>query len=466
MSWYATGTVAVTNNNTAVVGTGTQWVANVQAGDIFWGPEGRGYEIVSVNSNTSLTIGPAYAGATAGGQAYRIAPTQGRVVNLTAGVNQLLTDFGGIRDGIGSGNFPDGTAAAPALRFGADTDTGLYRAAGNVFGFAAGGVARMAVTSGGVRIGDAAMATATLDVSGGILAGTGNATTGAAVLGTRYNDGQVATFGNLRGSGSLALGFCVAPSAAASDAWVSSVSNAWGRAGIKVNASQMSIGFAASQTTTIGDTVALTNALIVNAGGAITPGGDNSQALGSGALRFTTAYLGSNPIVSCDLRFKRYRSAAEVAAAEHAALLEIFDAFGFFQFEDAIALKGEDDARWHFGPKAQGVWAIWASHGLTDALDEDGKPVAGCVPPAFLCFDEWDDGAEERPVYSATLVDAGGNPIQIGTEAVATRDPGYLFGLRMDELHSLLLAALNKERKDQASAIAAMEARLASLEAA
>ena len=149
MSWYSTGTVAVTNGNATITGTGTAFVANVEPGDIFWGPEGRGYEVVSVVSNTSLTIGPAYAGATASGQAYRIAPTLGAMVALGEAVNNLIGDFGGIRAGIGAGIFPDGTVALPALRFGADADTGLYRIGTNALGFATGGVQRMRLSSNG-----------------------------------------------------------------------------------------------------------------------------------------------------------------------------------------------------------------------------------------------------------------------------------------------------------------------------
>jgi hypothetical protein len=299
---------------------------------------------------------------------------------------------------------------------------------------------------------------AMLDVSGSIIAGEGNATTGGAVLGSRYNDGQVATFGNLRGSAITAIGFCVRPSSTTSGGWVSSVSGAWARSGVQLAGSLFSVAFAASQTTAINDPVALTNAFIVNAGGAVTPGVDNSQSLGTSSLRWSVVYAGTGTINTSDIRFKLFRVGPSMAAAEQAAALEIADAFAFYRFTDAIAAKGEDDARWHFGVGAQVAWGIWASHGLVEPLGEDGKPPAGCIPPAFLCFDEWGEESEEREVYSETLVDGDGNPLQIGTESVVTREAGYLFALRMDELHSLLIAALNKERKDQAARIAALEA--------
>src|SRR3546814_2990605 len=76
-------------------------------------------------------------------QAYSIQPTPSRIGTLNASVNALITQFGAIRDGIGSGNLPDGTAAAPALRFGADADTGLWRPSANAIAWSTAGVERM-----------------------------------------------------------------------------------------------------------------------------------------------------------------------------------------------------------------------------------------------------------------------------------------------------------------------------------
>lgn len=75
MAWYRTGTVAVTNGQPGVVGTGTEFAANVLVGDTFIGPDGRVYEIIGVASNTAMSIRPNYQGATATGQAYGVSPT-------------------------------------------------------------------------------------------------------------------------------------------------------------------------------------------------------------------------------------------------------------------------------------------------------------------------------------------------------------------------------------------------------
>ncbi len=170
----------------------------------------------------------------------------------------------------------DGTAGAPGLFWNADTDTGLYRSGANTLCIATGGAERARVMPDGrVGIGIAAPSEA-LDINGNILAGNGNATTGASILTSRYSDGGVSTFGNLRGSGSLAIGFCVKPSSATTDTWLSSVSNNWARAGIKLNGSQMTVSFAGAQTTEIGTPVALSPVISVNANGNVGIGANDA----------------------------------------------------------------------------------------------------------------------------------------------------------------------------------------------
>lgn len=77
MPWHKTGTVAVTANSATVTGTGTAFDKNTRIGDAFLGPDGRWYEITGAPGATTLSIDPAYKGATANGQAYAIVPVQG-----------------------------------------------------------------------------------------------------------------------------------------------------------------------------------------------------------------------------------------------------------------------------------------------------------------------------------------------------------------------------------------------------
>ncbi|MDM5083745.1 hypothetical protein OB925_02555 [Aeromonas rivipollensis] len=73
--WYRAGTVAVTSGSKKVVGTGTTWKNGVykpDKGHMFWGPDGRAYEVDYVESDTVLYLVTAYAGQSATGQAYSI----------------------------------------------------------------------------------------------------------------------------------------------------------------------------------------------------------------------------------------------------------------------------------------------------------------------------------------------------------------------------------------------------------
>lgn len=150
MAWYTTGTVDVTNGSATVTGTGTAWVSGIRAGWGWVGPDGKIYEIVSVASDTSMTIAPAYLGSTQTGQTYQVFPTQGLEAGLVASLDALLTSVQDTIDGAGEGKFGNGTAATPGIRFEADEDTGLYRVAANQLGLSAGGTQRALVSSAGL----------------------------------------------------------------------------------------------------------------------------------------------------------------------------------------------------------------------------------------------------------------------------------------------------------------------------
>lgn len=79
MTWYKTGTVAVTSGSNAVIGTGTSFIANSRVGDAFRGPDGGWYEVTNIASDTALSIAPNYQGATVAAGGYSLAPMQGYV---------------------------------------------------------------------------------------------------------------------------------------------------------------------------------------------------------------------------------------------------------------------------------------------------------------------------------------------------------------------------------------------------
>jgi len=152
MAWYDTGTVSVTNGSTTVTGSGTNFVAGVQVGEGFSGPDGRIYEIQVVVSATALTLADPYLGATQSGQAYKIVPTQSLVAALATQVSTLISDFQGVVDEAGSGKFDDGTATSAGITFTLDQDTGIFRPAANQIGFTTAGVQRAKITNTGVDV--------------------------------------------------------------------------------------------------------------------------------------------------------------------------------------------------------------------------------------------------------------------------------------------------------------------------
>lgn len=152
------------------------------------------------------------------------------------------------------------------------------------------------------------------------------------------------------------------------------------------------------------------------AGAAVHPAGDNSQSLGLGSFRWSVVYAGTGTINTSDEREKEWRGGLN--ESELRAAKRIAGELGFYRWLDAIAVKG-DDARFHFGARAQQVWSIMADEGLVDAII-NGIP--GITHYAFLCFDQWDE-TETR------------------------------FGLRIDQLALFLIAA-------QEQRLAALEAML------
>lgn len=95
----------------------------------------------------------------------------------------------------------------------------------------------------------------------------------------------------------------------------------------------------------------------------IIPMVDNASSLGDTGFRFTTAYLGSNPIVTSDANQKEVRG--ELSDAEIRAWSNV--RAKVFQFKDMIAQKGPAEARLHGGYIAQEVYQAFVSEGLDAA---------------------------------------------------------------------------------------------------
>lgn len=110
--------------------------------------------------------------------------------------------------------------------------------------------------------------------------------------------------------------------------------------------------------------------------GHITPGVDNTQNFGSGALRWKEIFAGNAVINTSDGREKtpvRALSAAELAVAK-----QLSSEIGIYQWLAAVEEKG-DGARLHAGMTVQRAMEIFAANGL----DPFGY--------GLVCYDEWDE---------------------------------------------------------------------------
>lgn len=153
MAWYRTGTISLTNGSAAVAGSGTAWIANAAPGEALRGPDGRLYEISSVNSDTSMTLATPYLGATVGGQTYEIFPSQSYIRDLAAQAAGLVNSYASFYNTVGQGKFPDGSAGAPAISFSNDTDTGIRRSGSGGVAIVGNGVDQAVFSGGHLGIG-------------------------------------------------------------------------------------------------------------------------------------------------------------------------------------------------------------------------------------------------------------------------------------------------------------------------
>lgn len=127
--WYRAGTVSVTNGSNKITGFGTTWKTGgnrPDKGHTFWGPDGKHYEVDSIESDTVLYLVKAYTGVTAAGQPYEIDITRTstipavsrEVAALLAYAQSQYDAWQAILTGVGDVTLtaPDGqTVTVPAL---------------------------------------------------------------------------------------------------------------------------------------------------------------------------------------------------------------------------------------------------------------------------------------------------------------------------------------------------------------
>ena len=140
---------------------------------------------------------------------------------------------------------------------------------------------------------------------------------------------------------------------------------------------------------------------------AFRPEVNNSLKLGRGPFLWSEVYAANAAINTSDAREKTFLT---IEDAEKAAALEIKANLRKFKFNSAIDLKGEDNARIHFGASAQQVGEILESHGLVAS------------EYSFYCYDEWEAEFDEE-----------------GNEILAA---GNRYGIRYEELLAFIISAM------------------------
>lgn len=116
---YSVGTATLTAGSTAMVGQGTLFSGNARAYDMVIGKDGKTNFVLSVNSNTSITLLLPWGGATQAAQPYVILPTSDDpfTQQLARSVLQAisasaLVALGGLVPAARKGVYFDATAAA------------------------------------------------------------------------------------------------------------------------------------------------------------------------------------------------------------------------------------------------------------------------------------------------------------------------------------------------------------------
>ncbi len=199
----------------------------------------------------------------------------------------------------------------------------------------------------------------------------------------------------------------------------------------------------------------INNSFFASFNGHIGPLFDNIFDYGSPSYRGRVAYFGTGTINTSDEREKTRPKKIPDEVLDAADSIEI----ELFQWLDAIAEKGEDSARWHFGAIAQQVRDAFLKHG-----------VDGCTY-GLLCFDKWGDEWEtvtEEVIEKVEVKDADGQVhvinvskfVDTGEKRLKT-PAGERWGLRPDQCHWLLLAASRRRANAAEERLRLIEERLA-----
>lgn len=132
MSWYRTGTVAVTNGSKTVTGVGTLWTTAVNAGDAFalvdanLNPTGAWYEVEAVVSNTQITLKQSYAGTTGSNNQYCVFNLVGNMTTPSF-AQRLATFFASFQSLLDQPTTTPTASSIPIADANGDIDSGWIK---------------------------------------------------------------------------------------------------------------------------------------------------------------------------------------------------------------------------------------------------------------------------------------------------------------------------------------------------
>lgn len=417
MPWYKAGTVSVTQNSNAVIGSGTAFIANSRVGDGFRGPDGGWYEVTNIASDTAMSISPNYQGASNSAGGYALAPLQGYVKESADALRALVNQFGTKLAALGTtGNYE----TLPVAKGGtggvnqAEARTGLGLgsvAVENTVPVAKGGTGR---TDGRIVFSELGVQqAAALYGTQGLYMGWNSGTQGEGHFVVNKGGGVGGFSWRSVNSGNTATG----PAMTYSYEGLLSVSSlsvtaspipvtSGGTGGNSQSSARTSLGLGSSDAPTFGG-VELTGAAYIDfhynsstadyttrlisdsasnitlrsasstglsMGGSFFPNTDGGMNCGTSSNRFASLFAVTGTIQTSDAREKT--PVSTMSDAEVSAAMLLGREIGTYKWLDSVSEKG-DEARLHVGFTVQKAIEIMESKGLS-AMDY-----------AFICHDVW-----------------------------------------------------------------------------
>lgn len=158
-----------------------------------------------------------------------------------------------------------------------------------------------------------------------------------------------------------------------------------------------------------------TTTLVDVVAGSLQPFTDNAVSLGASGKRWTEVWAATGTINTSDADHKTAPQAIPDAVLDAIGDVDIVQ----YKMLDAIAAKGEANARLHAGVIAQQVISAFEARGL-DATDY-----------GIVCYDTW-------PAEDAVLAEDG-------SVLVPAREAGGMWSVRYDELQMMEMARVRRE---------------------